>query len=260
MSKLRVGAWGLLLLFVAPFLFSAEMQKSANFSYHFDVDSATSTYVRMAGQNGDPFGGSIAGPGTVKTVAGPTTAVVENVVGSNPFRDVGVGDVIVVSRTTNARDVVVVTAKASDAAITVDPAVTWDAGFAWRWWDSQSGTTVNDGWISVGSGSLIGVTVQYEQGDLDALKVRFECRGDWLGAQPVVLYPGESSDCGPGGTLAAGFCEFATPGITARFSITDTAPIYSSCRVSLSFKTTDVSDVGANLERIVAAVTVGSFR
>lgn len=258
MRKTRLGALGVLLLFVAPLLFSAEVQKTAVFAYNFDVDSATPTYVRLRGLNGDPYGPPAVGPGTIKTV-GSSTTVTENVASSNPFVDIGVGDVITVSRSTTAVDIVVVTAKASDASITVDPAVDWSAGYSWRWWDTQSGTTDNDGWIGVTGGSSVGMTVQYEQGDLDALKVRFECKGDYIGAKPVVLYPGESSDCGPGGTLNAGFCEFATPGVTARFSITDTAPVYSSCRIALAFKTTDTSDAGANLERVVAAVTVGAF-
>lgn len=258
MRKSRLGALGVLLLFVAPLLFSAEVQRSANFAYNFDVDSATSTYVRLAGLNGDPFGGSAPGPSTVKTT-GSSTTVVENVVGALPFTNIEVGDVLAVSRSTTITDLVVVIAKASGASITVDPAINWTGGFAWRYWDTQSGTTSTSGWISVTSASTVGLTVQYEQGDLDALKVRMECRGDWLGAEPVVVYPGESSDCTPGGTLVGGFCEFTTPGVTARFTVVDAAPVFSACRIVLAFKTTDTSDAGANLERVTAAVTLGKF-
>jgi hypothetical protein len=258
MRKSRLGALGLIVLFVAPLLFSAEVQRSANYAYNFDVDLATTTYVRMSGANGDPFGGSRQGTGSIKTV-GSSTTVTENVASTNPFRDILAGDVIQVSRSTTAIDLVVVTAKASDASITVTPAVNWSAGYPWRYWDTQSGTTDADGWISTSGASTVGLHVQYDQGDLDALKVRMECKGDYVGALPLVIYPGEASDCTPGGTLSGGFCEFTTAGITARWSTVDMAPVYSACRIGLAFKTTDTSDAGANLEKVTAAVTTGAF-
>jgi hypothetical protein len=254
MSKTRLGALGALLLFVAPLLFSAEV-KNGTFAYNYDVDSASLTYVRLVGQNGDPFGGSIAGPGTIKTV-GSSTTVTENVASTNPFRDVGVGDVIQVSTSTNARFTRVVVAKASDASITVDSAVDLSAGYAWRWWDSQIGTTINDGWIDVSSYSSAAMTVQYEQGDLDALTVRWECRTASLGAQPVIVYPGESSDCGIGGTLVTDRCSFATAGVTARLAVEVLDNPFAACRVGLAFAATDTSDAGAALEQVIVTLTV----
>lgn len=244
-------------LLVTPLLFAAEVQKTALMAYNYDVDSATLTYVRMVGTNGDPYGSAISGTGTIKT-AGSSTTVTENVAGSNPFTNVGVGDVIDVAPTSSTHNVVTVTARASAASITVDTAVDWSAGYVWKWWDTQTGTTATDGWVSVSGASTVGITVQYDQGDLDALKVRFECKGDWPGAAPVILYPGDSSDCG-GGTLSAGFCEFATAGITSRITVIDTAPVFSDCRVGLAFKTTDTSDVGANLEKVTIAIVHGKF-
>jgi len=249
----RLLAWALAFLFVAPLLFSAET-KNASFAYNYDVDSASLTYVRMVGQNGDPFGGSMVGPGTIKTV-GSTTTVTENVASSNPFRDVGVGDVIQVSTSTTTRFTRVVVAKASDASITVDTAVDLTAGYSWRWWDTQVGTTINDGWIDVGQMSTVAMTVQYEQGDLDGLRVRWECKTASLGANPVIVYPGESSDCGIGGTLVVDRCNFATAGVTARLTVAVTDNPFAACRVGLAFAATDTSEAGANLEQVTVTIS-----
>jgi hypothetical protein len=242
----------LALLLGVPLLFSSE-QRSANFSYNYDVDSATLTYVRLLGQNGDAFGGSILGPGTIKTT-GSSTTVDENVSGALPFTNINVGDVIVVSRSTTVSEIRVVTAKASGASITVDIAVDWSAGFSWRWYDQQSGTTATDGWLDVGGYDSVAMTVQYEQGDLDGLRVRWECRAQTIGAAPVIVYPGESSDCGLGGTLSTDRCNFATAGVTARLTVAVDPNVFSSCRVGLAFAATDTSDAGANIEQVTVSV------
>lgn len=253
----RFLALSLLALLSIPVAYSAEVQQAANFALRYDLDSATYVYPRIIGQNGSPFGGSMAGPGTIKTT-GSSTTVEENVASSNPFTDITVGDIIIVARSTTNIDIVVVTAKASAASITVDTAVNWSAGYAWRWLDFQVGAAATDGWISVSGWSSYGITVQYDQGDLDALAVRWECKGSYPGAQPVVVYPGPSSDCG-GGTLGTGECEFATPGITSRISIVDDAPIYSQCRVAIRYKTADASDAGANIEQVTIGIEVGKY-
>ena len=240
------------LLLVAPLLFSSE-QRSANFAYNYDVDSATLTYVRLLGQNGDAFGGTIPGVSTIKTT-GSSTTVEENVVGALPFTNIAVGDVLVVARSTTITDVRVVVAKASGASITIDIAADWSAGFSWRWYDQQAGTTSSDGWLDVGGYDNVSLTVQYEQGDLDGLRARWECRTQTLGAAPVIVYPGETSDCGIGGTLSTDRCNFATAGTTARLTVLVEPNVFSSCRVGLAFATTDTSDAGAAIEQVTVSV------
>jgi len=251
MRKLLQGLLGI--LFVAPLLFASEVQ-NANFAFDYDVDSASLTYVRMVGQGGNPFGGAMAGPGTIKTT-GSSATVVENVASSNPFTNIEVGDVIQVSTSTNARDTRVVIAKATAASITVDSVVDWSAGYSWRWWDTQKGTTSADGWIDVGGADSIIMTMQYDQGDLDALTVRWECKSASLGSNPVIAYPGEASDCGIGGTLSTDRCSFATAGVTARLSVMIESNPFSACRVGLAYAAADASDAGANLEKVTVTLS-----
>lgn len=253
----RIFAALLALALAAPLAISGNSQRGANFAFRYDVDGVanTFTYTRLLGQGGDPYSGSAQGPGTLDTV-GASTTVTENVASTNPFRDIAVGDVIVVQRSTNARDIVVVTAKASDASITVDTSVDWSVGVSWRYIKLQTGTTANDGWISVTGAQAAALTVQYDQGDLDALRVRFECLPLGLGGAPVIVYPGEASDCGLGGTLVTDRCAFATAGVTARLTVVVQPLVFSACRIGLAFATTDTSDAGANVEQVTASVAL----
>lgn len=259
----RVLALALALVLALPMVGGSQVQSnSANFAYRYDVDSATLTYCRLEGQNSDPYGGSRLGPGTIKTT-GSSTSVTTGVAAAAPFIDVAVGDVLSVLRQAasgSPTDNVVVTVRTDDNNVTVDQAVDWSAvapatGFSWRTWKLRCGTSDTDGWIDVGGARTAMLTVEYDQGDLDALRVRFECRPYGLGAAPVIVYPGETSDCGLGGTLSTDRCSFATAGATARLSIVVDPNHFGVCRVGLAFAATDTSDAGANLERINAMVT-----
>jgi hypothetical protein len=98
--------------------------------------------------------------------------------------------------------------------------------------------------------------MQYDQGDLTALVARWECKGASSFANPVILYPGESSDCGIGGTLATDRCSFATPGITARLVVSDDSQSFTYCRVGLAFTGADASDVTVTREKVTVLVSV----
>lgn len=259
----RLLALALALVLALPIAGTGQVQSlAANFTYRYDVDSATLTYCRLEGANNDPYAGSRLGQGTIKTT-GSSTSVTTGVAAAGPFIDSAVGDVLSVLRQSasgSPTDNVVITVRTDDNNVTVDQAVDWSAvapatGFSWRTWKLRCGTTDNDGWIDVGGARTALLTVQYDQGDLDALRVRFECKGYGLGAAPVIVYPGEASDCGLGGTLSTDRCSFATAGATARLSIVVDPNHFGACRIGLAFAATDTSDAGANLERVTASVT-----
>lgn len=256
-KPLLVLALGLL----ASSAFAQSAAKDGQLALLYDVDSTTLTYCRTEGASGGPFDSPIVGSSRIKTV-GSSTTVTEFTAGALPFSSVAVGDILVI-QTTNPPGAVqtlrAVTAKASGASITVDTAIDLSAagGFQFGFYKHRCGTTSADGWVAIPTAArLISLTVQYDQGDLDALAVRWECKASGAGAEPVIIYPGESSDCGIGGTLATDRCTFATPGITARLSVVDTAPAYGSCRVGLARVTTDTLDTTTNLEKVTVKVSV----
>jgi hypothetical protein len=120
----------------------------------------------------------------------------------------------------------------------------------WSWKDQQCGTAATSGWIDVSAMDGKTFVIQYEQGDGD-ISVRFECKDAYLGAQPNIIYPGEGSDCGVGGTLTSAQCVYtaANVGITNRIKLVAWEP-YQMCRVGVKLTGADASDVGANLEQI----------
>jgi len=233
--------------------------KAGTLALLFDVDSTTLTYCSLSGANGGPWGDEPKPVVPKIMTSGSSTTVVEVTTGSNPFSLVVVGDVLVIITPSltdpNVRTVVAVTAKASAASITVDTAINI-TGNSFGFFHHVCGTTLADGWFAVPSAaSRVGMTVQYDQGDLGAFVARWECSASGAGASPVIIYPGETSDCG-GGTLATDRCSFVTPGITARFTAVDTAPVYGFCRVGIAFVTSDASDATTNLEKVTIKVSV----
>ena len=251
-------AGGLLLLTSAA---SAQEQFSAGFMNLYDVDSSTLTYCVMTGRGGDPFAGPIPVQGRIKTT-GSSTTVTEVTTGSNPFTAVAVGDTLVVDRGQGNVDTVIVTVRTDAANVTVSSAVNWENsgnGRTFGFYDQTCGTGATNGWISVTQGTITNLTLQYDQGDLDALWVRWECKTGATGAQPVILYPGESDGCG-GGTLDTGHCSFATPGLTSRLSVVDTVTSFSQCRIGVRYNTTDTSDAGAAIEQVTGTVTLTRYR
>jgi hypothetical protein len=254
-------AWTIGTLLVTSLAWGQE-QYSASFMNLYDVDSATTTYCVMKGRGGDPFAGPIPVQGNIAT-SGTSTTVDEVTTGSNPFTNVAVGDTIIVDRGQGNVDAVVVTARASAAEITVSSSVDWENGgdgYPFGYYDQTCGTSATAGWIDVSKGTIFNITVQYEQGDLDALLVRWECKTSAIGAQPVILYPGENDGCGGGGTYDSGYCSFATPGISARLSVVDSSTTFSQCRLGVRYASTDTSDAGTDLEQVTGTLTVTRYR
>ncbi len=232
---------------------------TANFAHLYDVDSASLTYCVVTGQNGDPFGAPRPGSSNIKTT-GTSTTVTEFTSGALPFADLSVGDTIIVPKDNSAiptTQTVIITAKASGASITVSTALTLTGtlGHPFTWMKQTCGTAITNGWVTVSSMSTVALTVQYDQGDLDGLRVRWECRPAGIGAQPVIVYPGESSDCGLGGTLSTDRCNFATAGVTARLTVLVEGNPFNQCRIGLAYAAADASDAAANLEQVTATVT-----
>jgi hypothetical protein len=241
-------------LLVAPVLNGAEAPVNAA-AYAIDVDSATVTYFRHVGQNNDPFGGSIAGPATIKTT-GSSITVVEAVASSAPFADINVGDIlIVIPPATRVQTSVRVETKASSASITVFPAVDLGTGVAWRYYQLQSGTTGNDGWFNVSGAAAVSLGVYWELGDLDTLKVRWECRSHAINALPMLVFPGATSECGVSGSATAvpGFCTTANAnkGLNSSVTLSMIWSGYSECRVGLAFGSTDAADTAGSTEENV---------
>lgn len=233
----------------------ADTQRTANFMIRYDVDSGTETFCRVTGQNGDPFGGSIGVGPQIKTT-GSSTSVTENVASTAPFAGFANGDIILVTRslTTGVTDIRVVTdASGAPTTVVVDTAVDWSGGFTFRYLKTRCGTTDADGWVEAAGAKWISMTVQYEQGDLDNLSVRWYGRAAGIGSLPVEIHPGTAGSCGSG-TLAARFCDFSTPGQASRTTYVTETP-WNVVRMGFKRKTTDTSDAGANLEIVTATVT-----
>jgi len=235
---------------------AAQEDRTARWMTKYDLDANTFTYCVVLGKDGSPWGAPIAGPALIET-SGSSTTVTAVTASSGPFTELAVKDIIMVkpSPASEAWNVVTITAKASDDSITVDTAVDWSAGsgFSFQYLKTSCGTDANSGWIDVSGFVFKTMLMEWNQGDLDALQARWECRASAIGSQPVVIYPGESDGCG-GGTLASGVCEFATAGETARLGIGDEFP-WLECRIGVRYKTTDTADTGSNLESITASVT-----
>lgn len=244
-----------LALLAAPVSFAAEAPANAA-AYAIDVDSATVTYFRHVGQNGDPFGGSLSGPGTIET-SGSATTVVESVASSAPFADIGVGDILIVTPpATFTQTFLRVEAKASSASITVFPAVDLGtAGVAWRYYKLESGTGAAIGWFSVSGAYSISLGVYWELGDLDTLKVRWECRSHAINALPQLVFPGATSECGVSGsgTAVPGFCTTANAnkGLNSSVTVSLIGSGFSECRVGLAFGSTDAADTAGSTEENV---------
>lgn len=243
------------LVLAATFTQAQGAAKDGTLALLYNVSSATLTYCSLSP---GPFASPVPVAALIKT-SGSSTTVVEVVSGAKPFTGIVVGDVLIIQTPTatnpSATTIVAVTAHASDSSITVDTAITL-AGNNFGFYHHVCGTTVNDGWVAVGAGTKsFELSVQYDQGDLDALSVRWECRHPGAGALPVILFPGPGASCGIGGTLATDHCEFATAGINSRLSVRDDSTTFAECRVGLAFKSTDTADTTTNLEKVTVKVS-----
>lgn len=224
--------------------------------YRYDLDATAVTYFKLSGEGNNT--GTIAGTKPI-TTSGSSTTVAAVTADDLPFRDLGVGDVLFVQRSADlTTDIRWITAKASGDSVTVNAAVNWEqtGGFAFRWLDFSSGTADTDGWLDYSSCGTGMLTWQLDQMNATSVDVRVEAKVDSLDTKPVVIYPGESSDCGAGGTLASGYCQFGTAGITARFFLVmGQGEHYDAVRVGMKINTDDGGDTGANAEMITITLS-----
>jgi len=257
MKKILAWALGLLALGAT----SGAQSVTGNFAHLYDVDSSSLTYCVMTGQNGDPFGAPRPGSGLIETASGAgSTTVTEFTTDALPFADLAVGDTLIIPKDNSAiptTQTVVIVAKASGASITVSSAVDLDgaAGHAFTWMKQTCGTAITNGWVTVSGMSTVAMTVQFDQGDIDGLRVRWECKASGIGAQPVIVYPGETSDCGLGGTLSTDRCNFTPAGVTSRLTVLVENNPFAQCRVGLAYASTDALDTTTDLEQVTATVT-----
>jgi hypothetical protein len=249
------------LAFAAALLLAAPghaADKTANFTFGFDVASMTTTYCVTTGKNGDPYddaGFQFSAPAfDISIAAGTVTDTGTN----GSFAAVAVGDTFILnSRDGDRSNTPVVpqvdtwiVAKASDNSITVADTVATATYRAFNYKLLACGTTAEDGWIKVAEFDKASVqfSVYYEAGDLGGLDVVWQCRESTRGAAPVQIYPGPSSDCGFG-TLNTNVCTFTTPGadaFTRQINLTN----FFECRMGLAFRTSDAGvreDVHATL-------------
>lgn len=151
-----------------------DIQKVTFGVYAKDVADASYTYCLGRGLGGDPFGSPIPGRGTIKTT-GSTTTIDEAVVGSNPFAEVAVGDILVITvgPTTYRRSV---QTRASAAQITVDTAINLPNPTAWGFYDVTCGTGAGDGWVPVSLFTEISFGVDWRTDNATSLDHSYECK------------------------------------------------------------------------------------
>lgn len=239
----------------------AAEHRIANTMIRFDVDSTTPRACRMEGVGGSVFLGTqdrIPGMGRIKSAADPSANVTSNTAASGALGAVSVQDILFVKKPAAlAPEFAVVLTKADADTITVDPTVSWSTGFNYSFLKTVCGTTSADGWIDVSGADEIVFTLQFSQGDLDALSVQFQCKSANIDAEPVVVYPSEGDGCGNAGTQVAGFCDFTPAPMTFSF---EEFGVWSSCRIWFKDKSTDASDAGANLERVTGSIAAQMWR
>lgn len=240
----------LLALLASP---AAAQTRSTNFSYLYDLDASSLTYCVLTGVGGDPWGAWLPGPGTIET-SGSSTTITGVDTDADVFEFVDVGDAIYVALPNGTTYTLNVVTNADADTITVDTAVNLDidGGYVWSWKDLTCGTAATNGWISVADAASVIMTIQFDQGDLDTLDVAWECKGGGMGAGPIRVYPGPSSDCGDG-TLSTDVCQYTEgQAMAAQIEVND----FSACRIGMKYGSSDASDAGANLEQITGTVDV----
>jgi hypothetical protein len=260
------------LLVVAPFAVpisagTTDAIRTANFFYGYDVDSSSVTYCRVEGANGavwDPA--PIPNSIKIKTTGSQNTPTAVTA-SSAPFALISVGDILVSANSNQfAPDVVVVIVKTDNDNVTVSSNVNWstdaqgNTGRTFGWYKNRCGTAATDGWIDVSAGTIKRFNVKLEQGDIDGLDWRIECKGSELDAQPEVVYPGTATTCGPAGasTVTGGYCRFANAvkaTSDGRASVRDETP-WAACRIGVKFQSTDASETTTALERVSGSVTL----
>jgi len=214
----------------------------ANYMYKYDLDSATLTFCKLIGREGDPYGGDKTGSGLVKTT-GSSTSITENTVGQNPFTDVAVGDMLVFRRPTGVVDRRIVVTRTDAANIVVETAIDLSGGVAFRFRTLTCGTTATDGWVDASGSDHITVVYQIDQQNTTTgIDFRVDCRGPGPGASAVQVYP------------ATGFVTDTTATIANQHAVAVNGR-WSACRVGVKLTSTDDGgDTGANAEQITAFI------
>lgn len=217
-----------------------------------DYDSSSATYCKVDGP--------AKGISKIKTT-GSSQNVTENTAGDNPFREVNAGDVLEVDRTPLAsprqNDLAFVITWTDDSNVVVNPAVDWSGGYPFKYWRQTCGTTINDGWIDVSGATDAKVCVLIRQMTATAVEWRLEGKDNGVDAQPNVIYPGETSDCGPNGTLSSGYCRF-TSGSATTFVGNQCVFIperEAMVRVGVKVDTDDGGDTLTDAEQVTIKVT-----
>jgi hypothetical protein len=217
----------------------------------YDVDSTTLTYCITSGP---------MMPQQLIKTTGSSANLAPYVASSAPFRGMAVGDVLSIRTAPSTYAWRVVTTFTSENAVTVDTAIDLSAtgGFAFQWYRNACGTAATSGWFSVAAAAnRAGMTVSFLQGDITNLVARWECKQ--AGGEIVIVYPGETSDCGLGASLSTDRCSWAAAKAGAAdgsLTVVDDAPVYNVCRVGLAYVTADTSDATTNLEKVSVIVTV----
>jgi hypothetical protein len=203
-AKTRLKDWKLLIasLLLALGLAPQAQAQAGNFVYLRTLASGTTTYCKLLGALGDPFGSPIAQSGVAITSGSSTTVTSAAAFGLLLAPTATRGSVIVVSidggTTYSAYRV---TAKASASSITIDRAADLTAtGVPFGFYDEFCGTGNADGWIASKPGDVI--TVIYQGGSATA-STSIECRGSGLGQLPVQIYPDNSAGAATRALIAA---------------------------------------------------------
>ena len=249
------------LLFAVPA--QAQVSKELFAGLQYDVDSTSLTYCTTS----EPA----QGPGLVKTT-GSSATVASFTTSSGALTGLAVGDVLQVltsprpgastPATGTGTTLRVVTAIASVNSITVDAAIDLSAtgGYSYSFYRNTCGTAATNGWVSVpNAAQRFAMSVSFEQGDIANLVARWECKQSGIAAPIVIVYPGESSDCGLGAALATDRCIWAQAKAGAadgNLTIVDDAPVFAFCRVGLAYTVSDTAETTTTLEKVTVKVTV----
>jgi len=235
-------------------------EQVANFFLLYDLDATSITYCRVVNLNGDPFGGPITVTlGKLKT-SGSSTTVVDETASTNVFASAAVGDIIVANTGDETTKYGVITAKASDASLTIHAARDWSAGYKFGLLRPTCGTAATSGWIDFPAkyeNKVIGFHLKQISGVTGGIDMRVECKGGYPDAAANPVYPASSSSTCGGGTNASGFCNFTTAGITTGNLDVMVDEAHRSCRVGLLIHTSETAEaVEADNERITVGLTL----
>ncbi len=210
----------------------------------YDLDSASAIYCRV--------GGPDVGRGRIET-SGSSQTVTESATGNNPFAALRIGDVLAVNTTPTAAPAPVnlayIIARADSTSVTVNPAVNWDNsgnGYPFRYYPQDCGTASTDGWVDATGLVDATVTVNIRQMTATAVLWRLEGKDSGVDSAANVIYPGETSDCGPNGTLVSGYCSFTAAAVHSVF----VPEIEGALRVAMKINTDDGGDLTTNAEQI----------